>query len=87
VRARITGGVLIALAVLVCSCSTSRRAMPTFRLSRPRDPLAMPNLVVPGGRSTPIMAAMLAFLGARQFLRGGGRWTTRWRSASGWPSR
>ena len=75
-RARITGGVLIALAlfvVFVFGLDLSGDA--TFRLSRPTDPWALPNLVVPAGPFTYFAAALLAFLGARQFLRGGGRWT------------
>ena len=47
----------------------------TFKLTGPRDAIQIPNLVVPGGFNT-VVAALLAFLGARQFLRGGGRWAT-----------
>ncbi|MCB1333084.1 MAG: ABC transporter permease [Roseivivax sp.] len=75
-QARIVGAVLIGLAlftVLVFGIDTAGDA--TFRLSRPRDPLALPDLVVPAGPFIHIAAALLAFLGARQFVRGGLRWT------------
>ncbi|MBC58533.1 MAG: ABC transporter permease [Confluentimicrobium sp.] len=75
-QARIAGGVLIALAVLVgLVFAQGTVGDATFRLSRPNDPMAVPNLVVPAGPFTYLAAALLAFLGARQFLRGGVRWT------------
>ncbi len=46
----------------------------TFKLSRPRDAVVLPDLVVPGNFNL-LVAALLAFLGVRQFLRGGVRWT------------
>ena len=75
-QARNTGVVLIFLSVLVAyvfAFGTSGDA--TFRLSRPNDPWAAPNLVVPAMVFSYIAAAVLAFLGARQFMRGGVRWT------------
>jgi hypothetical protein len=57
----------------------------TFRLSRPRDPWVLADLIVPAQPFIYIAAALLAFIGVRQFLRGGGRWTTL-SLGSGWPS-
>jgi len=75
-RARIVGGILIALALFVVFVfRMDLTGDATFRLSRPTDRWALPNLVIPAGPFTYIAAALLAFLGARQFLRGGGRWT------------
>ncbi len=73
-KQRIIGFVLIALAVFVVTV-LGAEGDATFRLSRPRDEWALPNLVVPAGPFSYIAAALLAFLGARQFIRGGGRWT------------
>lgn len=76
-QARIVGGLLIALAlftVFVFGLDLSGDA--TFRLSRPTDPWALPDLIVPAGPFAYIAAAVLAFLGARQFVRGGVRWTS-----------
>jgi len=76
-KARIVGGLLIALAlftIFVFGMDLSGDA--TFRLSRPTDRWALPNLVVPAAPFTYIVAALLTFLGARQFLRGGVRWTS-----------
>jgi general nucleoside transport system permease protein len=75
-QARITGGVLIGLALLVLFLlDVAAGEVATFKLSRPRDTWVAPDLVVPGAFNT-IAAALLAFLGVRQFLRGGGRWTS-----------
>jgi len=76
-QARITGIVLLGCAVLVALVflpETSGDA--TFRLSRPTDRFAIGNLVVPGGPFLYAATAILAFLGARQFLRGGTSWTS-----------
>ncbi len=76
-QARITGGILIALAALVAlvfGAGSSGDAV--FRLSRASDPIVVPNLIVPATAFNYIAAAALAFLGARQFLRGGVRWTS-----------
>ena len=76
-QARITGTVLIALALLVLFVfSFGIEGDATFRLSRPTDPWALPHLVVPAGPFNYIAATLLAFLGARQFLQGGVRWTS-----------
>ncbi|MFQ6548473.1 ABC transporter permease [Aestuariibius sp. 2305UL40-4] len=76
-RSRIYGIVLIGLALLVAFIfGPDVDGDATFRLSRPKDPFALPNLVVPAAPFTYIAAALLAFLGAREFLRGGGRWSS-----------
>lgn len=75
-RARITGGVLIALSLLVLFVlDVGEGAVATFKLSNPRDALRLDPLVVPGGPFNMIAAGILAFLGVRQLLRGGARWT------------
>jgi general nucleoside transport system permease protein len=75
-RARIVGGILIALALFVVVVfGLDATGDATFRLSRPNDVWALPDLIVPSGPFTYIAAAVLTFLGARQFLRGGVRWT------------
>lgn len=74
-QARIAGGILIALALLVLFVlDVGAGEVATFKLSRPRDVVPMPDLVVPGNFNL-LVAAILAFLGVRQFLRGGVRWT------------
>ena len=76
-QARSAGIALLGLALLVTFVfSLGVTGDATFRLSRPNDPWALPNLVVPAAPINYVIAALLAFLGARQFLRGGGRWTT-----------
>ena len=75
-QARIAGIALLALAVFVTwvfGLGTEGDA--TFRLSGPRDAIAVPDLVLPAAPFTYVAAAILAFLGARQFVRGGARWT------------
>lgn len=76
-QARITGAILIAFAALVALVfAPGAEGNATFRLARFGDALALPDLVVPGGPFAYAAAAILAFLGARQFLRGGLRWTS-----------
>ncbi|MGC9369164.1 MAG: ABC transporter permease [Paracoccaceae bacterium] len=76
-QARITGAVLLGLAALVAVVfAPGLEGDATFRLSRPNEPFALPNLVVPALPFSYIAAAVLAFLGARQYLRGGVRWTS-----------
>lgn len=75
-QARIVGAVLIALALLVLFVlDVGAGQVATFKLSRPRDAIVLGDLVVPGHPFNLIAAALLAFLGVRQFLRGGVRWT------------
>ena len=76
-QARIYGIVLIALAVLVAVVfGYGTHGDASFGLSRPRDVWVLPNLVVPAAPFNYIAAAVLAFLGARQFIRGGAKWST-----------
>jgi simple sugar transport system permease protein len=75
-QARIAGAVLVALSALVLFIfAPGATGSATFRLSRPTDALPLPDLAVPSSPFLYIAAALLAFLGARQFIRGGGRWT------------
>lgn len=75
-QARVAGWVLMGLAVLVAVVFARDSAgEAVFRLSRPNDPWALPDLVVPAAPYNYFAAALLAFLGARQFTRGGMRWT------------
>ena len=76
-RAVATGSILIGLAafvVLAFGVGTTGDAV--FRLSLPRDAMALPNLVVPAAQYAYLAAALLAFLGVRQFMRGGARWSS-----------
>lgn len=76
-QARISGWALLGLAALVAFVfGQDVVGDATFRLSRPNDPLALPNLVIPALPFTYIVAAILAFLGVRLFLQGGVRWTS-----------
>lgn len=76
-ESRIAGWVLIALAILVAFVfAPGVDGNATFRLSRPTDVWAAPNLVVPAFPFTMFAAAILAFLGVRQFMRQGGKWTS-----------
>ncbi|RME16919.1 MAG: ABC transporter permease [Alphaproteobacteria bacterium] len=74
-QARVAGTLLIGLALLVLFVlNVGHGEVATFKLSRPRDAIVLPDLVVPGDFNL-LVAAVLAFLGVRQFLRGGVRWT------------
>ncbi|MBO6605029.1 MAG: ABC transporter permease [Roseicyclus sp.] len=75
-RAQITGGVLVALAAFIVLVFGDASGDATFRLSRPRDVWVIGDLVVPALPVIYVAAALTAFLGARLFLRGGGRWST-----------
>ena len=73
-QALIIGWLLLALAVFVAvvfGAESSGEA--TFRLALPGDFFALPDLVVPASPYNYVVAALLAFLGARQFVRGGAR--------------
>ena len=71
----VTGIVLIGLAILMALLLAPDAAgNATFRLSRPNDVWPVPNLIVPSGPFIYVIAAILAFLGVRQFMRGGARW-------------
>ncbi|MGB5558528.1 MAG: ABC transporter permease [Paracoccaceae bacterium] len=71
------GVVLVALAALVAFVfGPDAAGDATFGLSRPTDRFPIPSLVVPGGPFTYVAAVILAFMGVRQFLHGGIRWTS-----------
>jgi ABC-type uncharacterized transport system permease subunit len=76
-RQTLTAGWLLlaaaAFVALVFGLDSSGSA--TFRLSYPGDAFVVPNLVVPAAPYAYAVAAILAFLGARQFMRGTARWT------------
>lgn len=73
---KINGTILLILAVFVAGVfGMEATGDATFRLSLPRDMIVIPNLVLPAAPYSFIIAALLAFLGVRQFLRGGARWT------------
>ena len=75
-RARVMGVILILLSLLVLFLlNVAPGESATFNLTTRRDAIQLPPLVVPGAFNM-VAAALLAFLGVRQFLRGGGRWTS-----------
>ena len=70
----VIGWLLLALAVFVAAVfGAELSGDATFRLALPGDIVALPNLVVPAAPYNYIVAAVLAFLGARQFVRGAAR--------------
>ena len=76
-RTLVTGWILLVLAVFVATAfgiGISGNAV--FRMSLPRDAIALPNLIVPAAPYVYVASALLAFLGVRQFLRGGARWSS-----------
>ncbi|MCR9238438.1 MAG: ABC transporter permease [Alphaproteobacteria bacterium] len=76
-QARITGTVLIGLSILVALVfAMDSDGLAVFRLSRTTDALPLPNLAVPAQSFNYLVSAVLAFLGVRQFARGGARWTS-----------
>lgn len=76
-QARITGTVLIGLSILVALVfAMDSDGLAVFRLSRPTDALPLPSLAVPAQSFNYLVSAVLAFLGVRQFVRGGTRWTS-----------
>ena len=76
-QARIAGGVLIMLAIAIAAFfGTDVSGDATFRLSRPTDRFALADLIVPAAPFVYAATAVMTFLGVRQFLRGGARWTS-----------
>ena len=74
-QSTVTGIVLIGLAILIALLlAPDATGDATFRLSRPTDRWAISPLVVSSGPFIYVVATILAFLGVRQFLRGGARW-------------
>lgn len=76
-QAFITGYVLITFAVLIAVYfGTDAPGDATFRLSRPTDRFPLSNLIIPAAPFIYAATALMAFLGMRQFLKGGARWTS-----------
>ena len=70
----VIGWLLLALAVFVAVFfGMESSGVATFRLALPRDLFVMPNLVVPAAPYNYVVAAILGFFGARQFMRGAAR--------------
>jgi simple sugar transport system permease protein len=70
----INGWALIGLAVFVAAVlGLGSAGDATFRLALPGDLITLPNLVVPAAPYIYTVAALLAFFGARQFVRGAAR--------------
>ncbi|MBU1176393.1 MAG: ABC transporter permease, partial [Alphaproteobacteria bacterium] len=74
-HSRVAAVILIILAVITALIFAQADGDAVFRLSRPNDPWALPDLVVPAGPFTWIAAAVLAFLGVRQWLSKTGKGT------------
>lgn len=73
---KINGFILLGLAALVAGVfGMGTEGNAVFRLTLPRDPITVPNIVVPAAPYAYIVAAILTFLGVRQFLRGGAKAT------------
>ncbi len=73
-QALIIGWLLLALAVFVAALfGMDSSGDATFRLALRGDFFALPNLTVPASPYSYLVAAILAFLGARQFIRGGAK--------------
>jgi len=73
-QSRIVGVLLLALAVLTAMVFSQVEGEAVFRLSRASDAFVLPDLVVPAAPFNWAAAAVIAFLGVRQWLRGGSRW-------------
>ena len=70
----ITGWLLIAFAAFVAGIfGLESSGNATFRLALPGDLIALPDLIVPAEPYIFVVAALLAFFGARQFVRGAAR--------------
>jgi len=72
----VAGWALLALAVLVAmvfGLDSSGNA--SFRMTMPGDAFPIGNLVVPAAPYAYIIAAVLAFMGIRVFMRGGAKWS------------
>ncbi|MBE0695060.1 MAG: ABC transporter permease [Aquamicrobium sp.] len=76
-ESRIAGTLLLLLAVLTAMVfAPVEGGDAVFRLSRATDAIVLPDLVVPAGPFNYAVAAILAFLGARLWLRSDGRWVS-----------
>ncbi len=76
-ESRIAGTLLLLLAVLTAMVfAPVEGGDAVFRLSRATDAIVLPDLSVPAGPFNYAVAAILAFLGARLWLRTDGRWVS-----------
>jgi general nucleoside transport system permease protein len=76
-RTLVIGWILLGLAIFVATAfGIDTEGNAVFRLSLPRDAIPIPNLIVPAAPYIYVVSALLAFLGFRQFLRGGARWSS-----------
>jgi len=76
-ESRIAGALLLLLAVLTALVfAPVEGGDAVFRLSRATDAIVLPDLAVPAGPFNYAVAAILAFLGARLWLRTDGRWVS-----------
>ena len=76
-ESRIAGTLLLLLAVLTAMVfAPVEGGDAVFRLSRATDAIVLPDLVVPAGPFNYAVATILAFLGARLWLRSDGRWVS-----------
>lgn len=76
-ESRIAGALLLLLAVLTAMVfAPVEGGDAVFRLSRATDAIVLPDLVVPAAPFNYAVAAILAFLGARLWLRTDGRWVS-----------
>ena len=74
-QSRIASVILIALAILTASVFAQvGEGDAVFRLSRATDAVVLPDLIVPAGPFNWFAAALLAFLGVRQWISGGRKW-------------
>jgi ABC-type uncharacterized transport system permease subunit len=70
------GIILLGIALFVAGVfAIGSEGVAVFRLSHPRDTLQLPHLAVPAAPVLYLLSAVLAFLGGREILRGGGRWS------------
>jgi ABC-type uncharacterized transport system permease subunit len=75
-QSRTIGFILLALAVFVALVfGQDSSGVAVFRLSHPRDAIQLPHLGIPATPFIYLVAAVLAFLGAREVIRGGGKWS------------
>ena len=69
-QTQLIGYILVALgifATLIFSVGTEGEAV--FRLSRPRDPFVLPNLVVPASSYNFLVSFILVFMGVRLLIK------------------
>jgi len=76
-QTRIVAWLLIVLAVFTAAVfGLDSTGDAVFRLTRPNDPIPLPDIVLPAAPYAYLVAALLAFFGVRLLLRGGARWSS-----------